>query len=237
MSRMVKRSDSRKATIPRPIRRRPTQPQSGWSKFASGAGKALSMASTALTLAKGVAALVNVERKYVDYNVTAQAISNAGVVLYLSGIVQGDTATSRDGDSIRSKSLFHRCEFLTTAGTPAVVRCLVFVDTQNAGALPAVTDVLQTASRLSPLSMTNSKRFIVLQDELIDLNNPVTAAGMYKTMKFYKKTDFHIKYRDTTSSVTGANNNGIFCLYISNIAAGATTPSVSFSNRIRFIDN
>ena len=157
--------------------------------------------------------------------------------MYIFNIVKKNTATSRDGDSIKLKSLFHRCEYITVAGTPAVIRCMIFVDTQNNGALPAVTDVLQTASRLSPLNMVNSKRFIVLQDELFDMNIYQTTTGMYRTMKFFKKLDFHTKYRDGTSSVTGANTNAIFCLYISNISAGATAPSVSFTNRIRFMDN
>lgn len=234
---MIQKSGREVKPYPKRGRKYPPKPQSGFSKFASGAGKALTMASTALTIAKGVAALINVEEKYNDYNVTAQTISSTGVVHYMSGIAQGDSATSRDGDSIRGKSILHRCEYVSVAGTSAVVRCLMFVDLNNQGALPAVTDVLQTASRLSPLNTVNSKRFVVLSDELFDLNQNVATSGIFRSTKMFKKIDFHIKYRDTSSSVTGCAANGIFCLYISNIGAGATTPSVTFANRIRYIDN
>lgn len=199
-----------------------------WGKF---------LVSKIPQIARGVAtiaSLVNSEAKFID-NVNSTVATDSGAVFPLTLLGQGDTDENRNGNSILLKDLILRGRVVinsnSTTGT-AHCRRIIFVDTACQGATPAVTDVLDTATPLSPLNMNNSKRFVILHDENISV---MTGGRQFVLQKKYLKLPFHVKYIGTGSTVASQGLNGVFMLEISSEASNQ--PTMTSNIRIKFYDN
>jgi len=179
--------------------------------------------------------VLDAEDKFVDITGAGVSITNAGTIIYLSDSGEGDDYTNRNGRSVKAKDLF--CRYTIYQGatpTNAVARVIYFIDNANQGALPAVTDVLQAASQLSPLNKNNGKRFTVLYDKI----HAVNVNGMeVQTKKYYRRLSHHLKYSTTASGVAGALIGSIFMLIISDQATGADQPLITHYERFKFYDN
>lgn len=210
-----------------------------FGRFMSGAGKVAKIASTALSIAKGVAAVVNTEYKHFD-KTTSLSPNTSGLVYHLTNIPQGDDDNQRNGRSIRTKSLYIRGEFKMSNSTPITsyvsnyYRLLLVMDRENKGTLPTVSDILETTSWNSPLKMDNSRQWVVLKDKLITLDN---AKGRSKVFKYFKPLDTHIKYQGTGAAQADSRNNQLFLVAISNESNPDVLPIFEFYSRLRYIDN
>lgn len=198
---------------------------------------ALSMARMALKGVGFLKSVLNPERKFVDVDGGGGsfAVSNTGFITYLSGIAQGDGVNNRDGNSVKTSDMLFRFAFTLdpAATTPCRIRMILFIDTDNLGTAPAVTDVLQTVSALSALERTTQSggRFRILADRIMSL----TLIKSSITGKIYKKLGHHLKYGGTTSAGADAREGAVFALFISDQAAN--DPSVSYNSRIKYYDN
>lgn len=194
----------------------------------------MSVAQLAAYAAKGVSmmkGIINSELKRYDavFNLNPGQVASVNV---LTATAQGDDADNRDGNSILGKYLSFRMDgVMNTNATETVIRIMVFVDTQNQGALPSASEVLQSPSNtLSPLNIDNTQRFTILLDKYILLSDN---GDRVIVRKFYVPLNFHLRY--TGSAASTYNKNNIFMLTQSDEATN--TPVVNIYSRLAFYDN
>ena len=205
----------------------------GYATYKKFANNSYNVANKALTLANKVKRLINVEFKTHDIANTF-AVSSAGVINTLSFIDQGSDDNERDGNKIRAKSfLFRAYGEHDSAGEPAqLIRVIIFRDNMQRGAVPAVTDVLETANVLSPLNKDGDGRFTVLHDRMITVTSDKSQAFTKK----YRAIDFHLNYTGTTGIAANMGPGNIYLLAVSN-EPSANYPDLVFNFRLRYIDN
>ena len=178
-------------------------------KWAGVAGSVAATAGQALSIASRVASMVNAEFKWVDNSAlildatTPFDSTNSIVYDITSAMVQGVGANEFVGQSVRLKSLYCRLRIVpnqSTSGNPwTSIRFMIVVDLNLDGTTPAVTDVLQTNSYLSPLTMNMPDRYSVLYDKTLTASN---ANNYAKNIKIFKKLNHHFKV--SAASPTGS---------------------------------
>lgn len=180
-----------------------------------------------------IRSMINVEAHKHDI-VQTLTPTNAGTVQSLVLIAQGDDEGYRTGNSILLSSLFHRCAYqLHASATQSFVREIIFMDKQQiSDTNVSVTDILQTASYLSPLNKGLVGRYKIIKDTTFALSSSTQTRVSKKFVSFKGKQE-HVRYNGTLS--TDVQRNGLYILHISN--EPTNTPAVSVYNRITFYDN
>lgn len=182
--------------------------------------------------------MLNPEMKYSNHIENAVNTSYDGALRTIATTVsQGDSDTTREGDSLRLKN----CEFnmwFNSAVTSCACRVIVFIDKQNSSA--AVTDVLEggtigvanTVNAVNGLFVHDYKaRYQILYDKTFAFSaNGVNTVSIRK--KFSFKTGLVQEY---VAAGTAPIKNALKMIFISGNAAGAT-PSVAWQSRANFID-
>nr|UOF78571.1 capsid protein [Cressdnaviricota sp.] len=211
------------------LRRKFKKYSAGGSTMARYGGYALK----AWNLAKMLKGLINTESKYGDSGIQTLTPTNAGGVSYLSGLAQGLTNITRVGNSILAKSILLNIQCVINASaTNTVVRLVLFVDHDNQGATPAVTDLIQSADARAFINRVNGKRFSVLKDWQYVLN---TSTGAQQNDKVFLRLAHHIKYSGTDAAIGSQLQGAMFLMVISDQATN--TPTVIYNSRLRYIDN
>lgn len=192
------------------------------------------VADMAYSAVKGVSylkGLVNAELHHYDNITLGSSINNTGTIYHLNPIPVGDNNAERNGNSILSKYLFGRMEFVINgSSTYTFIRCIFFTDKQQIGdTSPGVTDVLSTASQTSPLNSFSAGRFKILKDMTIRLDTMHPSSNR----KIMMKLPFHSKYNGTSGS--DIQKNGLYLLVICN--EPVNTPAFSYNLRYSFYDN
>lgn len=166
------------------------------------------------------------EHKRCSATITSTDALTAGVVIPISaGVVQGDDINQRSGDVISPRTLAFRLEAQVSSAsfTSYSLRCIIFQDTINPfGTLPAVTEVLATASPQSCYNVVHAQqtRFKILYDGIV---NPVgqtsmTRINVVKSIPMKGK----IHYSATTGAASSSKNS-LYALFITeNSQAGIT---------------
>lgn len=176
--------------------------------------------------------LINSELHYLDTTETDN-VSSSGDISGLTLMATGDTDVTREGNKILAHDVYVRgYAQIHTSALQSIVRIILFVDKECDGVAPTVANVLQTTSYLSPLNQNFSKRFVVLHDRSMALND---TGENSKPFKFYVKVPFHIHYDGTSANITDAKENQIFLLLISN--ESTNTPVVNWYARFKWYDN
>lgn len=204
------------------------------------AGQGISLASRAFKLAKFVASIVNVEYKHLDSTVyTGSSIPTTGAISLLTGITQGDTSSTRNGNSVKGKSI--SLKFESTCGTAITTqRFILFLDKNSNGVIPTATELLVSDHYLSPYNDDNmGSRFIVLDDKRIamgfnDTTNHYSAGATTKDFSFFHKLNGHIKFDGTTAAIADCVSGH---LYLYAVASGNNTSFTSCRSRLLYIDN
>jgi len=196
--------------------------------------------STQQMIQKALTKFESKTRELKLYNVTVAAnYTSAGAVgTVTQGITQGDTASTRDGNSINVKQVDY-CWLTQNASVlnNDFVRFIIFYDTQNQGVLPNVTDVLATATVSSPYSSSViiTKRFRVLKD--ITLASAAISGGSnpHAMRGSINLNNHHIQY--LSSAGTGADNGAgsIFFLVINDGGAAHSAYDTNFL--VRYFDS
>lgn len=173
--------------------------------------------------------LINVERKFIDVNVSGSVISTP-TISHLSAIAQGDGASSRDGNSVKLKSFVLRGNVLIhPSATNSIIRIIVF--TWNNQSAPAQGDLLASSSNaISLLNPNRSGMYHVLMDKMIDLN---TVSTKSRNVKAYRKLNLHTKFDST--GTTDYTSGTVWSLVMSNETSFA--PTVDLKYRLRYVDN
>lgn len=191
-----------------------------------------SMARTALSTAKWVASMINVEFKHHDVVVTTPPPVNA-VANLLTGIGQGDTTVSRDGNSVKLQDIDLTFQLIhnSAATGPTYVRLVVFMDKQTAQVTPDNADLFDGTTTSAHRNIDNTKRFYVYYDRTVTLNDQRPSL----TFKKHISTKAHVRFNGPGSSITDIASNPIFCLAYSNQATNS--PNYRMESRVRYVDN
>lgn len=208
------------------------------NKYVRNAASVASTAYTALKVAQGVAALVNVEKKRIDSFVN-DTPDNTGSIALISGVIEGDDNNMRNGRSIKATSLAIRGTMTLNSGGGAITTCariLTFIDWSSNGVAPTIAEVLQTSDLDSFMNVDHvgkNGRFKILRDQYVCLSNSGNQEYHYED---YIKLGHHIRYQGTTGAIGDAAQGHIFVLTISNQPI-ASAPGFPYKTRVRFIDN
>lgn len=184
--------------------------------------------------------LINVEQKFKEASGNP-TYDRSGAIAYLSGIDQGDSTITREGNSIKMQHFklrfFISHNAAKTSGTAH--RILVIRDLQNQGATITANDVLETVGTSNApnafIDFTNgplqNKRFGVVYDRVLTTHpyKPIVSDT------FISSHDVHVYYRGTDSAVTSAGNGSYFLIAIS--SDSTDLPTIVYNTRMEFTDN
>jgi hypothetical protein len=195
------------------------------------------VAPYALVAFKGAASLVNAEVKHVDVS-SSSTVSTTPVLTFLSGIAQGDTNTSRDGNSVKCVGLHGDVTLIQNASaTTSRVRTLIFVDTRSQGVVPTASDVLDTNAMSGLANIdTEPNRFIILLDRF---DSMVLASESRVVHWRYDLTsdvkNMHFLFSGSGATIASAKGPVVYMLQYSSEATN--TPTYAIDSRCFFLDN
>lgn len=179
------------------------------------------------------------ELKYLDTFIGGTSITNTPLLTLLNGMQQGDTVSTRQGDSITPTSIQYRCRVVQspTALSDVIFRHLILWDRQPNGAAPTATDILDTTLiseyTVAPYQRQYQKRFKILHDKVIKLSPamadptaPTTQVLQPFSYKQFKKALSRVvNYRRGQNAGTVADiaSNSLYSLWVAQSAASAGT--------------
>lgn len=207
------------------------------------------IAQKALKLAKKNRRDIAGEIKRVDIILGTTDVTNVttvGVVTLLSDVDQGDSASQRDGDSIKARSLHikGKIEWQTGGENTTVTIMVIRKDINNDdnptkhGAIGVETAVLVTVAPnqlipLASLQWTNRQNWKVLSRDYF-VGNPDSQDNL--VFEKYIRLNHRVYYDSATASA-GARQGNLFLIAISELVAGTTAPHLSFFSRFKYVDN
>ncbi len=177
-------------------------------------------------------------------NSIAQDATTTSTFILLNGTTRGaDADSNRIGRNIQCKSLQWRVSARNEAAneSPGPVRFVLVWDKDPNGALPAVTDVLETASTAAMTNMANKDRFVILHSEFktIPSGNGGIATGQAGVILFegYKKLNHKTTYNaGNAGTIADIQHGALYSLVLSDIAAGTADWDTDGRIRLRYTD-
>lgn len=196
-------------------------------------GIGLNQLSKDVMMLKG---LINVEFKTKDVTEDYDIISTPTLTL-LNGLAKGDTWSSREGRSVRWKSLSCRLNIsLDPAGATMVQsRVIFFIDKQPTGATPTAAQILQNTSNPinTPRNLDNRKRFVILRDIVVSQDQ---STNNIIFRKYFTNLDMKTIYDGSDNGdITDISSNALYCMTLSDVATAG--PNIRAYHRLRFLDN
>ncbi len=153
------------------------------------------------------------------------------------GIIQGDNIEQREGAQINVKHLTVQLQAtMNSAAEGTQLRVIVFRDLESHGTVPAVTDVLDTASTMSGYNVywRQSRRFKIMVDQLIPMSISGNSRHISRRWDF-KQNMVKVTYLGNTD-VAGANGpNSYYLLVIDDL--GANHPTYGFGWTVTYFDS
>lgn len=184
--------------------------------------------------------LLNIESKYTDLILTGGAFSTGiGSQNLISGLSLGQTATTRNGQSVKWNHL--EFDFMVSMGTVASVtyiRILVVKDNAPNAATFAVGDLFQAAVTgsdytTSRFNVGNRERFSIMYDVMMDLNS---SKSLTYHFQLARSLNFHTYYNTgNAGTIADITSDALFFIAMSNQAVN--TPTITGSLRVNFVDN
>lgn len=201
-----------------------------------------------------------IEHKFFDTEVSADAFTTLWASMEpattnLTAMSQGDGESQRDGrklsiDQIHVQGFVELPGGETTTDPPdgVVVRICLVLDTQTNGTTIVGTDVMvggKTNDCFGFQRLDNSKRFRVLWNKIITINEPALshiAANLFSTcdqVRHFKKTinfnpPLQVNMSSTTANITNVKDNSIHMIGVSTPFNAAIVPRLSYQCRVRF---
>jgi len=182
--------------------------------------------------------LVNVEEKFQDIYVSNSPNNSTYTntfVSHLSAIAQGDTVSSREGNSVKPLKLQIKGHVVMNASaTYTTVRLIVVKDMrQEADVIPATSTIINTASGFvvnNPYNRdSDDARFKHLADVrlITSTDNPLALFEIDVPLRG------HIRWNGTLGSDIEANGHYLCAVSDQN----TNLPTVTWSSRLTYVDN
>lgn len=189
------------------------------------------------------------ETGFVDLAAATYALDTTGTVTLIATVAQGASVNQRVGKKIRLKSLQCRGQmFNGTTATSNDVAYMIVYDRRPTGSLPAVTDILDTASAISMNNDANSGRFSILKrcDGLLIGNQTVQAAiANYATDNSVQPADWFLNLKNlqtvykaaATGAIADIEQGALYLVTVGSNVAGTTAATLQVGFRTRFWDS
>lgn len=180
----------------------------------------------------------NVEYKTIDYlnHTTQEPYTGNPVITCLNQVARGDDYNERVGRSIKNVSVqlkmdaFHNT---TDSATFTIIRWILLIDKEANGAVPSTTDLLTAEDTTSMRNLTNRRRFIILKDARIMLDNNRES----RSVKYFKRLNLKTIFNaGDAGTVADIDSGSLILMFITN-AASDKKPLIQISSRVRFIDD
>ncbi len=197
--------------------------------------KKFSKASKALYIAKKVQRMNRPEKKQAIQQATDTTMSDAGTIVQLCNMQEGDTNQKRDGGQVRfvSATLNYLVQRNASADT-SVVRIMLIQDKQTNGAIFALSDLLFDATIVdnivSPLNLNNARRFKVLYDK----QHAVAANNRVVLRKKFLKLNIPVRYDANAGLITDLTQDSLALVFITD--EPSLVPVITYNVRLRFTD-
>ncbi len=208
-----------------------------YGQYKKCAGYVATDAAKALSMAKYLKSIINVEFKSHTVSGTATAITVAPIIIETTNIAVGDTTFTRDGANAKIVSL--SLKYILTQHASAVntqVRCMLVHDRQTNQAIYSASELLSdvTASDniASPRNLNHGARFQVLYDKVHTFSD---SGRTNSYSQYYRKLQQKIRWDASTPDITDLTMSSYSFVFMSN--EPTNTPSITFSHRLRFVDN
>lgn len=195
----------------------------------SKADMAYSLARRAMYKANFVKGNLNVEYKFEDITSTA-AQDDTPQLDQVFLVAQGDTASTRSGNSVKLKAMHVRMKVeINSSATNTIFRWMVIQWFEDS--TPAPADILANTSAVdSFLNINQSRNYKVISSKIINLNQDKNPWVFYN--KSFK-LNTHVKYDG--ANTTDVTNGGLYILTFS--SEETNTPAYTYTIRTRYIDN
>jgi len=182
------------------------------------------------------------ETGYVDLASTTFNFSTTGTIVLVATVAQGAGVTQRVGKKIALKSCQTRGQVVSSTATVFCDCALLLVyDKRPTGALPAITDILVTATPDAFNNDTNSGRFeIVRRWDFTLIGNsstPQTGGEIRDASAFVpmKNRPVHFKAA-ATGAIADIEQGALYMVSVGSQVAGATAGVGTIGVRTRFLD-
>lgn len=169
-----------------------------------------------------------VEQKHVTTSVSQAPCPLSGHIDCLNILSQGSSASTRLGNQVRSQYLdvYGSIQLPSSGGNSDFVRLIFFIDHEPLGALPAVSDVLESSIAISPFNHDkvnhvgqHGSRFTILGERMIEVQNSIASTGTVdKPWHFRCKLNSPTLYQSGAGTISDLLRNSVCVLQISDLA-------------------
>lgn len=205
------------------------RPRRGYAAAVGAGVGAYVLAKKAYKAAKYVKSLVNVEFKHHEPSFTGTVPSTGNVTL-LTEIGTGDTNITRDGESVRLKSLQLRGTYAIDPTTATNQKVRMLVIRWNDDSTPTIGNILQGGLVNDFYNLDETNKFKVLVDKYFTVN---TVDRPQKDFVIKLKLNDICKWKSSTGSDVQTGH-----FYLVDLSDQATNPpTASWQGRLRYIDN
>jgi len=188
------------------------------------------------------------ELGYIDIANTDYNFDTTGSIALLNTVAQGASVNQRVGKKIAMKGL--QCRGIMYNNTTAVFNDIAFLivyDKRPTGALPNITDILNSAAPTAMNNDANAGRFSILKrvDSVLIGNQTVqSAVGNFPSDCIARDADFYLdlKGREVVykAAATGAigdiEQGALYIVTVGGRVAGTTAATLAVAFRLRFLD-
>lgn len=194
-------------------------------------------AAKALAMARYVKGLVNVEFKNSIFQLTSTDVPETGLRTTLFSLSQDDTNQTRDGNSVRFKSLYLKYMLsIHASAAETQVRVVLVYDGKSNGVQPLLAQMFQDVTLhdglVSPVNINLSSRFKIIYDRIHTLSS--SGRGTLSA-KIYKKINMKCQYNGIAGTIADLQDKNITLVFISNEVTNH--PTVTSMVQLRYIDN
>ncbi len=176
----------------------------------------------------------NTENKFLTTSAVATSISTTPALIGLNLMAQGNTASTRLGDTVKFDFIqWNIVCTINPAAAASQIRVLIVRDEQPNGATFGYTSLMDSVAVTSLTNFKQETRFYMFVDEIItlDSNGPQTL-----TFRGSKSIGFHTNYGlGNAGTIADISKNSLNLCFVSNEATN--TPSVTYDVRVLFVDN
>lgn len=187
-------------------------------------------------------AVASKETGFVDLAVSSYNFDTTGSIVLIATVPQGASVNQRVGKKIMWKSIQMRGRYTqNSAGLANDCTVLIVYDKRPTGTLPAITDILVTASSSSFNNDANSGRFKILKREDFQLVGNLAAQNMTEiTMRSadcFLKVPLPAEFMAAGTGAIGDISLGaLYLVTVGNNTAGTSAAAAQVAFRTRFID-
>lgn len=184
-----------------------------------------------------------IEVNYIDLASASYGCNTTGSLTLIATIAQGAAQTQRIGRKIRFKSIQVR-GFVSSDTTTAFTTASWFLvyDKRPTGTLPAITDVLDSASANSLTNTQNVGRFQIIKRKNYSLCGNTGTAGQQTAKTAYYVDEF-IKFSKAsvfkaagTGAIGDIEQGALYLVTVGSTAAGTSDAIANLTFRTRFWD-